>query len=68
MYWLTLHTLTFECVLHDLSTQLRGDCGAGLHGRATVDLNQPGVVVTADHKVSSIQLKRILEEVYENYM
>ena len=49
--------LTFECVLHDLSTESCGDCGAGLHGGAAVDFNQPWVVVTADHKVSAIELK-----------
>ena len=53
-------SLTFERVLHDLPTEPCGDCGAGLHGRAAVDLNQPRVVVTADHEVSTVQLKRIL--------
>ncbi len=51
------HTPTFQSVLQYGGTQPGSDGGAQAHGRAGVDLNEPGSVVTGDHEVCPIQLK-----------
>ena len=54
--------LTFDSVLQDLSTHVSSNLGTVGHTGTGVDLNQPGLVILRQHEVSTVQLKRILEE------
>ena len=53
--------LTFKSIFHHLPTESSCYGSTCLHRGAAVDFNQPGIVVTTDHEVGSIQLKRILK-------
>lgn len=51
--------LTFHCIFQALRAHSSGDTCRVAQIRARVDLNQPRVVVLADHKVSPEQLERV---------
>ena len=48
---------TFQCVLLHCLAEFPCDRGAVSHCGTTVDLNEPGLEVSSDHEICSIELK-----------